>query len=100
MATAVRPIPKPSVAIGSGSSPSSPLPNWPESPLPQHETEPSSRIAHVKVYPEERATAVRPVSRLIVGVGVVSSNPPPLPNWPKLFAPQHEIEPSSRMAQV
>ena len=32
--------------------------------------------------PEESATAVRPVPRLLVSVGVDLSDVPPLPNWP------------------
>ena len=50
--------------------------------------------------PEESATAVRPVPRLLVSVGVVMSDAVPSPNWPELPSPQHDTEPLSRMAQV
>ena len=54
----------------------------------------------MKVLPEERATAVRPAPRLLVGVGVFALDVPPLPNWPLFPSPQHETVPSSRIAQV
>ena len=37
--------------------------------------------------PEESATAVRPVPRLLVSVGVDLSDVPPLPNWPYIPSP-------------
>ena len=51
-------------------------------PYPQHDTAPLSRMAQVWEPPEESATAVRPVPRLLVSVGVVLVDVPPLPNWP------------------
>ena len=48
-----------------------PLPSWPLDPHPQHETEPLSRMAQVWAYPPETVTAIRPVPRLLVKVGVV-----------------------------
>ena len=50
--------------------------------------------------PEEIAIAVRPVPRLLVKVGVVLSDVPPLPSGPKFPRPQQDTEPLSRMAQV
>ena len=50
--------------------------------------------------PEESATAVRPVPRLLVSVGVKLLDVPPLPNWPLYPDPQHDTAPLSRMAQV
>ena len=47
-------------------------------------------MAQVCDCPEERATAVRPVPRLLVKVGVVLSDVPPLPSWPSLPVPQQE----------
>ena len=100
MATAVRPVPRLLVGVGVFASDVS-LPNWPILPLPQHETEPSSRIAQVCSPPEDMATAMRPIPRLLVGVGVVASDVAPLPNRPS--PPTHsnnETFPSSRITQV
>ena len=59
---------------------------------PQHDTAPLSRMAQVWYSPEESATAVRPVPRLLVSVGVVLSDVPPLPNWPGVsFSPARHI---------
>ena len=80
MATAVRPIPRLLVGVGVVLSDVPPLPNWPLPPSPQHETEPSSRIAQVCQTPEDMDTAVRPIPRLLVGLGVVLSDVAPLPN--------------------
>ena len=96
----VRPAPRLLVVVGVGESNVTPLPNCPSDPSPQHETEPSSRIAQVCRYPEEMAAAVRPIRRLLVGIGVSASDVPPLPNWQLPPYPQHETEPSSRIAQV
>ena len=99
-ATAVRPVPRLLVSVGVVLSDVAPLPNAPSPPYPQHDTAPLSRMAQVWDDPEESATAVRPVPRLLVSVGVVLSDVPPLPNWPLYPSPQHDTAPLSRMAQV
>ena len=99
-ATAVRPVPRLLVSVGVVLSDVPPLPNRPRAPDPQHDTAPLSRMAQVWTLPEESATAVRPVPRLLVSVGVVLLNVPPLPNWPSPARPQHDTLPLSRMAQV
>ena len=81
-ATAVRPVPRLLVSVGVPLLDVSPLPNWPSDPSPQHDTSPLSRMAQVWTSPEESATAVRPVPRLLVSVGVDLSDVAPLPNWP------------------
>ena len=58
------------------------LPNCPDMLRPQQETEPLSRTAQVWSVPDEMATAVRPLPRLPVSVGVEASLVPPFPNWP------------------
>ena len=88
------------MSVGVDLSDVAPLPNWPEDPYPQHDTSPLSRMAQVWEDPEESATAVRPVPRLLVGVGVVLVDVPPLPNRPSDPRPQHETEPLSRMTHV
>ena len=81
-ATAVRPVPRLLVSVGVDLTDVCPLPNWPEFPRPQHDTAPLSRMAQVWEAPVESATAVRPVPRLLVSVGVDLSDVAPLPNWP------------------
>jgi hypothetical protein len=46
------------------------------------------------------ATAVRPLPKLLVKVGVSEFDVPPLPNLPLDPDPQQETEPLSRRAQV
>ena len=99
-ATAVRPVPRLLVSVGEFLFDVPPLPNRPLIPNPQHDTAPLSRIAQVWAPPEESATAVRPVPRLLVSVGVVLSDVAPLPNWLSDPSPQHDTAPLSRMAQV
>jgi hypothetical protein len=67
--TAVRPVPRLLVKVGVNLFDMAPLPSLPLLPLPQQETEPLSRMAQVCSAPEERATAVRPVPRLLVKIG-------------------------------
>ena len=81
-ATAVRPVPRLLVSVGVDLSDVPPLPNRPLFPRPQHDTSPLSRMVQVWRCPEESATAVRPVPRLLVSVGVFLLDVPPLPNWP------------------
>jgi hypothetical protein len=100
IAIAVRPVPRLLVRVGVFLSDVSPLPNLPPPPLPQHETSPLSRMAQVWYIPEDIATAVRPVPRLLVSVGEVCCDVPPLPNCPLVPSPQHETKPLSRIAQV
>ena len=88
------------MSVGVNLSDVPPLPNRPLNPIPQHDTAPLSRMAQVWEPPEESATAVRPVPRLLVSVGVDLSDVAPLPNWPSDPSPQHDTEPLSRMAQV
>ena len=59
-----------------------PSPNSPKPSSPQHIAEPLSRMTQVWADPDESATAVRPVPRLLVSVGVDLGDVPPLPNWP------------------
>ena len=80
--------------------PQLPHPNCPSIFSPQQDTSPLSRMAQVWNLPAESATAVRPVPRLLVSVGVDLSDVPPLPNCPLLFSPQHDTSPLSRIAQV
>ena len=53
-----------------------------------------------RAWMEEIATAVRPEPRLFVRFGVVVSEAPPSPSCPRLFRPQHDVDPLSRIAQV
>ena len=99
-ATAVRPVPRLLVSVGVVLLDVPPLPNWPSVPYPQHDTAPLSRMAQVWASPEEIATAVRPVPRLLVSVGEFLSDVPPLPSCPLTPLPQHDTAPLSRMAQV
>ena len=46
------------------------------------------------------ATAVRPVPKLDVSVGVFRGAVAPSPSWPTLPSPQQLTEPLSRIAQV
>ena len=79
-ATAVRPVPRLLVECGCVFVRPSSITQLSVKPYPQHDTEPLSRMAQVWDPPEERATAVRPAPRLLVRVGVVLSDVPPLPN--------------------
>ena len=98
MLTAVRPVPKLLVWVGVVCCEPAPLPSRPFPPLPQHETEPVSRIAQVWSFPAETATAVRPVPRLEVKTGedsVYHELVAPFPSCPLLPSPQHVTLPSA-----
>ena len=111
IATAVLPVPKLDVGVGVGliaivvPSPSCPTSSTPNIVVasfpPQQLTDPSSRMTHVCFPPADIATAVLPVPKLHVGVGVHFSlvvSPPP--SWPFSLLPQQLTDLSSRMTQV
>ena len=100
IATAVRPVPRLEVWVGVYRLVVFPSPSWPEVPVPQQLTEPSSRMAQLCVSPDEIATAVRPVPKLETGVGVFRSVVVPSPISPSTFHPQQLTDPSSRIAQA
>ena len=85
-ATAVRPVPRLLVSVGIDLSDVAPLPNWPWFGSPARHSTVVKDGAGV-VPPEESATAVRPVPRLLVSVGVVLSDVPPLPNGRRSLSP-------------
>ena len=101
IATAVRFAPKLLVSVGEfWLVDVAPFPISPAPPSPQHETDLLSRRAQVCEYPEEIETAVRPVPRLLVSVGVFWLAVPPLPSFPLPPDPQQETAPFSRRAHV
>ena len=58
-ATAVRPGPRLLVSVGVDLSDVAPLPNWPLTPRPQHETSPLSRMTQVCIFPAESVVSVK-----------------------------------------
>ncbi len=74
-----------------------PLPNRPESLLPQHLAVPLEGRAHVWLAPAVMAMA--PL-RKATTTGIDELTMVPLPNWPELLAPQHLAVPSESKAHV
>jgi hypothetical protein len=100
IATAVLPVPRLEVWVGVLLSLVVPSPSPPTPLYPQQLTDALSRIAQVWYCPEEIATAVLPVPRLEVWVGVLLSLVVPSPNAPLTLYPQQLTDASSRIAQV
>ena len=66
---------------------------------PQHQAEPSVRVAHVLELREPASTLTQPVPAPVTGTGDRRSVVVPSPSWPALLPPQQRIVVSLRSAQ-
>ena len=95
---AVTPLVRPVTATGAVlEALALPLPNWPNSLLPQHITSPPVRSAHVEC--PAAAIATTPV-RPVTVTGVLLLVVVPLPSWPLLLRPQHCTVPPPSIAHA